>query len=53
MLAHIAEGAGAGTVVFVAIIRLIAYAIDDDKRWRRFRTSPCSSCSCCLPSPSP
>ena len=24
-------------MVLVAIIRLIAYAIDDDKRWRRFR----------------
>jgi hypothetical protein len=39
VLAHIVEGAGAGagTVVLVAIIRLIAYAIDDDKRWARFR----------------
>ena len=37
MLTHIVEGAGAGTVVLVTIIRLIAYAIDDEKRWPRFR----------------
>lgn len=39
MLAHIVEGtgAGAGAVVFVRIIWLIAYALDDDKRWARFR----------------
>ena len=37
MLAHIVEEAGAGTIGFVAIIRLIAYAINDDKRWARFR----------------
>ena len=39
MLAHIVEGtgAGAGAVVLVRIIWLIAYALDDDKRWARFR----------------
>lgn len=39
MLAHIIGGAGvgAGAVVFVAVIKLIAFAIDDDKRWTRFR----------------
>ena len=39
MLAHIVEGTGvgAGAVVLVAIIKLIAFAIDDDKRWPRFR----------------
>ena len=37
MLAHIVEGTGAGAVVLVRIIWLIAYALDDDKRWPRFR----------------
>ncbi len=38
MLAHIVvgAGAGAGAVVLVHIIRLIAFAIDDARRWRRF-----------------
>lgn len=38
MLAHIAEGtgAGAGAVVLVRIIWLIAFALDDARRWRRF-----------------
>ncbi len=39
MLAHIVEGAGAGAgaLVLVHLMRLIAFAIDDDKRWPRFR----------------
>jgi len=37
VLAHIVEGTGAGAVVLVRIIWLIAYALDDDKRWARFR----------------
>lgn len=35
VLAHLGAGAGA-VVVILAIIRLIGYVIDDDKRWRKF-----------------
>lgn len=47
MLAHIATGTGVGAVIVAAIIaitrvitniiRLTAFALDDDKRWPRFR----------------
>lgn len=47
MLAHIAAGTGVGAAIVAAnvaitrvitnIIRLIAFALDDDKRWPRFR----------------
>lgn len=35
MFAHLGAGAGA-VVVILAIIRLIGYVINDDKRWRKF-----------------
>ncbi len=47
MLAHIAAGTGVGAAIVAAIIaitrvitniiRLTAFALDDDKRWPRFR----------------
>ena len=47
MLVHIAAGTGLGAAILAAIIavtrvitniiRLTAFALDDDKRWRRFR----------------
>jgi hypothetical protein len=35
VLAHLGARAGA-IVVILAIIRLVGYAINDDKRWRKF-----------------
>ena len=35
VFAHLGAGAGA-VVVILAIIRLIGYVINDDKRWRKF-----------------